>query len=727
MYEASTQILRVLLFISIVFIQQANTAMIYLTSRQTYRANQLDTFLMRDLYDCHDKEMLSIREEMLQIFICIHKQTSHCTNRRQNKYMEKRIFESERHIYCEMIASESMSSQLSTLDTYFTSIKGYLMYFNILIFDFEWYYLGCYKHGLTLISSDTAAHYCFSGKRLPWTIIFDARHAVMKLRATLPYRITLFYSLNKINWLINFSQQLYVYLDKDLSYNIPFFSPTHVFDINIYNLYVRSHPMDRIVFIIKQHQPFADLKFYDGPGMRSKRLFEFRKNIFFTSGFLGFIHFVQKQNNDLILIALELRPRRTTVPSCFSRTYTALPRTIFSTSSQNLGQICFCMFHRSSDFLRLNVTYFVYKGTRAVYGLGDCQYGGLFIEQLTMTEICENRFNYVIYGESLVFKMLLVWYSGYSYGHIEAELQEEPCITKYLTRNNYLKYNKVMIKDNSIYCQRVLCIVANKCKFHIQGFNKPIGVARIKVGKLRASHLCLGQHNVHIIEHNVSALHSDDWPLKEPKLSHYISTNQSMIYEFKFLNDVNISLRFTCDPKIPQNGIILEKSTCYKDSHNKLSQPRFLLNAIDITSDCFIANITTNSSTDFVYIVGGVNKMYPGLQIKIRYFSWGDPMCSTCSSYNYTFTVQQKHTVTRHVGEIILQTPDEIFMLFPGYYYNSFNLSIIKPRHRCKCAMSVDFHEHKYPVGTYNGTAISHGIHEWHIHPKRYLLAFRII
>ena len=131
------------------------------------------------------------------------------------------------------------------------------MYFNILLFEFEWSYLGCYKHGLNLISSDTATKYCFRGNRLPWTIIFDARRAVMRLRAILPRRITLFYSLNKINWLFNFSHQLYVYLDK--SYHIPFFSPTHVFDIKIYSLFVRSHPMDRIVFIIIVfiHLPFS--------------------------------------------------------------------------------------------------------------------------------------------------------------------------------------------------------------------------------------------------------------------------------------------------------------------------------------------------------------------------------------------------------------------------------------------------------------------------------------
>ena len=62
--------------------------------------------------------------------------------------------------------------------------------------------------------------------------------------------------------------------------------------------------------------------------------------------------------------------------------------------------------------------------------------------------------------------------------------------------------------------------------------------------------------------------------------------------------------------------------------------------------------------------------MYPVLKIKITYNSFLDPICYACSSHTYTFTVKQKYTVARYVGEIF-HIP--IFLLFPGYFYHGFN------------------------------------------------------
>ena len=731
MHGTRSQLLTALLIILIVFVKNTDS-MNYLSAHHDYSTDQLDTFVMRDVYDClsHDTDdmVLSMRDEILVIGTCIHSYISHCTKRRN---IDKNTLENDvKHTYCGMIAKESTSSHFYRLDTYFTGIKGYLMYFNILIFDFEWSYLWCNKHGLFFTTSPAAAQLCFRGKRLPWKIVVEAHNAVMRLRAVLPFKLTLFYSLNKINWLIDFSKQQHMYLSITVPLNIQSLLSEHVFNINIYNIYVRCHPMNRVAFIIREQKPLDDIALYDGPGHRSQRLYQYKnyRNTFFTSGFLGHVRFVETQNKDSnIVISLQVRGRRGTIASCFKQS-TALPITILAYVPENKGQICFHIFQPFKDYLRLNIKYFVYGGPRSLDNFNDCEYGGLFIDQLTMTEICENRFNYVIYGESLHFKMLLVWYSGYSSGYIEAELQDESCITKYLTRHNYLKYNKIMIKDNSIYCQRVLCILPNitktpTCKFHIIGSNKPIGVTRIKMDKLHASRHC--QHNANNMEHNVSALHSEDWPLMEPILSNYISTNQSMIYEYKYLNDVNISLRFRCDHNIPlpQYGIILETSTCYLTRYEKMQDIRHVLDTIEITTACFYRSIPVGDPTkvrDLMYTVEGNKKMYSRLQIRFSYRDCTDHVHS-CDNYKYILAVKQQNIVTRYFGDMVFNVE---FAVFPAYYHHGFNLSIIKPENPCNCRLEAYFLDHKFPVGTHNGTVFSHGKHEWHIHSRRFFFIF---
>ena len=723
MHGTRCQLLTALLIICIVFVKITDS-MSYFSAHHDYSTDQLDTFVMRDVYDClsHDTDdmVLSMRDKILVMGTCIHRYISHCTKRRN---IDKHTLENDvKHTYCAMIAKESTSSHFSTLDTYFAGIKGYLMYFNILIFDFEWSYLWCNKHGLSITSSPEAAQLCFRGNRLPWKIVVEAHYALMRLRSVSPFKLTLFYSLNKLNWLIDFSKQQHIYLSKTIPLNIQSLLSKHVFNINVYSLYVRCHPMNRIAFIIQEHQPIADIALYDGPGIRSQRLYQYKnyRNTFFTSGFLGYVRFVEKQNNDLnFVISLQVRPRRGTIASCF-KLGRALPITILAYVPENKGQICFHIFEPFKAYLRLNIKYFVYNG--------NCEYGGFFIGQLTMTGICENRSNFIIYGESLHFTMLLVWYSGYSYGSIEAELQDEHCITKYLNRINYLKYNKIMIKENSIHCQRVLCILANtadtpKCKFHIKGSNKPIGVTRIKMDVFHASRHC--QHNAHNMEHNVSALHSEDWPLMEPILSHYISTNKSMIYEYKYLNDVNISLRYTCDHKkpLPQYGIILQTSTCYLTRYDKMQAFKYVLDTIEITANCFYRSIPVGDPTkvrDLLYTVEGNKKMYSRLQIRFLHRDCTNQVHS-CDNYKYILAVKQHNIVTRYFGDIGF---DENFAVFPAYYHHGFNLSIIQPGNPCNCTLEALFLDHKFHVGTHNGTSFVHGRHEWHIYSRRFLFNF---
>ena len=83
---------------------------------------------------------------------CMRDSTLHCLQATQvNKaYANQHLLVIDRKKYCGIIAIVSDLSKPPLSKATFTASGGYLMYFNILLFNFEWSDLGCHDHGLII-------------------------------------------------------------------------------------------------------------------------------------------------------------------------------------------------------------------------------------------------------------------------------------------------------------------------------------------------------------------------------------------------------------------------------------------------------------------------------------------------------------------------------------------------------------------------------------------------
>ena len=691
--------------------------MIYWTAHDKYDDQR--QFLIRDLYNCFPNEdqhiSLSILDLLKTMDICM-KKTSYClrTEDSNNGYVNKHHSERGKHIYCRLIAIDWKLPRFSSTLTHFTVHKGYLMHFEILLFDFEWSHFPCDANGLIIMKSSTTDELCFCGKRIPWIMIFKTRDLEMKIITILPYKLTIFYTIHNINWMYAFSQTVYFHL-KDY-YELSRFPSITYSDTEDYKYHIRVHPMSYIVFFILQNNAETEMAFYDGPGVLSKRVYEMKPNAFSTLGFLAFLRISHQQRyNSTLLITMESRNRQKTVATCFDKRNFNPPVRVVAKVTESQGQICFAIFRPAFTFLRLDIYSYVYKGPTSLDYLHNCQYGGLFFRSKDTTSICESRDNYVIYGELKNITMLVVWYKGYSYGHLVADLQMDDCITKYIHFTGHLDYHQIRMKDKSIRCQRVICPYINKgldtnCQFNMKGFeNKPIVVAILEVKKSLALQKCWHDISNNSLIYNISAQYVVNWPEGSKRLWN-ITRHETAIFNFDFLYEVNISMPFICGVL----GVLLKASTCYRNNHQSRIIKNFVRNIMKLTSDClrkpmFFTNV--DRITHFIHTVPETEREL-GLQVGVYYVQEHCP--STCRKYRFALSVRYGKLIHHYTSELN-------FDLFTGYYHEGFRLTIIPPSISCteSCYMSVAFNVHKYQIGINKDKVIFHGTQEWHLHSKR--------
>ena len=588
------------------------------------------------------------------------------------------------------------------------------MHFNVLLFNFEWFPSRCHHNGLIVLNSANRKNVCFSGKRRPWIFLLNARRATIIIKATSQHKLTIFYSIQNIKWMHSFSKQIYRSLDNEITFTIPPVSKVYSED-EMLHFHVAVYPMKRLAFIFSGRSDVA-VAVFDGPGFLSKRLPEVRKNTFQTSGYIGSFALRQKESFNLI-ITVQFASRKSRVATCFNGKQRALPLDIFAYASENKGTACFKIFNPQDHYLQLVINTFVYRGPTSFDGVSDCQYGGLFVEQITLTKstsICANRENYVVFGEIRYFKLLIIYYSGYSHGFVSAQLHVENCITKYIAGSSLQNYNQILIKDSRIHCQRIICTSFNEvCHFHIKRLDRPLGIARINVVKLPSLHSCEGSY--HTTKYNLSALYSENWLFEGNQLIK-ISANETKVFEFNFLQDVNISLPYTCDRQMPllQLGIILERSTCYLSFYSKRVIPAVLLNSLEVT-DCVDRTIFVNLQevTYFIYTVAESKKTETGSMFRVSHGGCTE----RCKNYTYIMTVKYDNTLTRYTSK---------GDLFTGYFHQGFKVTVIPHTNHCshRCEIGLLVYRHEYPIGSHKETIISHDTQEWHIYSKRYCMRF---
>ena len=697
-------------------------------------------FMLKDISDClnHIEESLSMRDNYLIII-------RHCLKERFLHCVPMGIIQGDKNLpsfskdkYCGRIRVDS------TLDRrfhniQFTIIEGYIMHFSMLHFYFEWSAIGCKTHSLVMtFVHEASVYYC--GKRSPWSVTTDANQTFMHIiaRADQLYEVDIFYSTKKLKWMTEYYKRLTFYhytLDLKILY-LPL-SNDVITIADSYEYHVRVHTMRRVVFIPQNNRNI--ITFYDGPGILSNIMREVRRHVFFASGYIGVIVLQIPKHKIRVTIQTFANLRRSTDATCFDGRRTGrrdLPYPIYASTSPRQGTLCYHKFQAYDNSLTVKIFTFVFEGPTMFDDLYHCYYGGLFIQQMgsgKTINICQNINRHIVYGDVPDMKLLLVWYTGYSYGSISAQLQAENCHTKYLNYKFFSsKYHPIMLRDNTVYCQRVICPSLNytkghNCRFAIKGFHKPIGPTTVQVDQFVAVDRCLGNHAIYFKKYNMSVVHAMNWPVSQKEVDNFSFRMADVgLQHFQFLYHLNVSLPYVCDRRnsMLQFGVILKKSTCYVQRVTGLTGFFRQFNSLEITPDCIsrMLLLPQNKTTDLLYMVTDSTNS-TGVEVGVRQHD-----CVRHCDYMLDFTViEKKNSTFYHYVARALDTKSRYAQLFTGYYHQGFRLKVTPPDDGCqqpfigpsKCRLSIKFTKHKYPIGITKGTIVHHGTEEWHLHPER--------
>ena len=298
----------------------------YWTARQNEGASQQKKSLMKTMYDCLRAEStipISPRDSIVTFRNCIIYKTSRCAQSSQTLHDIKQPMIIQ--TYCGLISGASVSSQPSTI---VYSLQKNVMHFNVYTFEFEWSTVSCEEHGLSIFNSETPEIFCFSGRRIPWIMIFNVRYTAIKLETVEAYRILIFYSIHNTNWMYDFAKEIYINLKADSYLPIRSIPRISYSDAEKYHFYGKVDIMKRVL-LLKQGGQKDDVSFDDGPGILSNRLWEVKKNMFFAFGFhVSFVLRHKRSQTSNLIIDLKSVHRKNAIPTCFN-THLKSPLRIF--------------------------------------------------------------------------------------------------------------------------------------------------------------------------------------------------------------------------------------------------------------------------------------------------------------------------------------------------------------------------------------------------------------
>ena len=698
-------------------------AMTYWTARQNDRASLQTLFVMKDVYDCIHLETHGSHSPMRDIKIrfnnCIRDRTLHClqTPKKNKAYKRKQLSVFDRHKYCGLITTVSKISRLPWTVINFTAPDGYLMFFNVLLFRFLWSERGCNDHGLIINVSFRKVPLCFSGRRLPWVLIFKANYASVRFSNDLSFIITMFYSIHKRNWLSDFAEEINLYLKMARIYNVPFREKNIHSPTEVYNFYIRVYHMKQILLFQLGNDTPIDASFHDGPGLLSKRL-EYRKDSsFLTSAFLGFLQ-IRPYQSDVFTLSVQSYDRRNKVPTCIKQ-YLSKSIQIFSNSAKNKGDLCFDSILSLDMSVKFYILYFTFQGPTSFDSLYDCQYGGLFLEIVSgkTISICEKREDYLIYGATETIRLLLVYYEGYSHGVLIARLLVDNCTAQYLSAGDNLEHYEIVQPSISSTCKRIICSprnnASNHCRIQITNEDEPIGLSGMQVVKFSSLRRCRGGHTGAAPQYNISALTSPNWPITEYRIIN-IAKNHSEYILFRFLKFVNISLPSNCDRQRPfsQFGVFFMKTRCLVNPITYLKQFTYVLHSLQVSEECIGKDLEVASldkPTHFLY-PATFGEKNTGLEVNAQYHNCP----SKCRIYKYELVVFKKHQNAVH-----RYTSPVGSAMFTGYINEGVRLKVIPPYNPCTitgCTIFVYFNAPRFPVG------VSDGAVGFRIFTTRYIL-----
>ena len=667
-------------------------------------------FVLQDVQTClENREQFSLLDSSNNQFRCINQHLLYCLLRGDQR-SERRSFHP---IYCGVISSVDHEVHLSDAIMFIRVIKGHILYHEILRFNFELTRaISCDNHGLVFVHKvHRSESYC--GRRVPWTIIMssDKSYVHLKIISHLQYELSIFYSSFKKEWITRFS---HVKMMNIRNGEMKFFEPKI---ISAQYYFITNHSKHIYLNMLSTGPVNGSVIVKDGPGRFSNTLLDISNTLspsnvsVRTSAYIAFIEISMLYNTyPLIKIKVKVATVVGKAPQCFQQS----GRIYFSdTSTYRRNVVCSSKIRPSIRviYIGLFVKTFMFHGPNKLTDVisSVCQYGGLSLRFSYADEayvICETITDLYIDSQQKTLLVTLVWFYGYSEGHMEGYYQTHHCQTFYLDRNprNIIYQRNVFFEidkhDEHAECYVVVCpaLLTNVqafCTIHVGPHS--VGTTRLEIIERDTLQPCDVQLKNGFTSYTINASFTENWPfgLMNGTTTSYERFSTPQIHTYDFLQFATAQLSLLCNSKSPRKQLAIH----LKISHCQVIENEIIMNAVAngipaLSDSCpmivytFIATrgdinkyAATEEYHDFIY--GSDGYISTGHEVKVEYTACPEQ----CKNYNFSVFVRSTDNQT-----IVEYTAQVGVLIFTGNYHRGFRIKIIMPETDCitkLCYMKV--------------------------------------
>ena len=564
----------------------------------------------------------------------------------------------------------------------------------------------CHQHGIGF-SYDKLKNEYYCGVRLPWTFITHgntlALHIVItKFKA---YSLQLHYFSFHPSWISLKSKVVTIYNNYFLSLDVSMY----FYKVNTNEFYVMSHKQEFLeIFVRLVSIKTIHMRIHDGPGSLSNAILEINNSqittnqLIETSAYWAFIHIVILDFNRGSSFVLDITAshNRKRVEACRNE------REIAAKSNKFKNTVCMdrVVYPNRNMLLILSIDAFLFSGPNMATDLSDsvCQYGGLLVQFYghNQYEFCEPLQNYDVYTGLNAFVYILIWFSGYSRGTFEANLNPSDC------KVYYPEFGVLELKDAPVFA----CSIYYAQGPHLQGQNHSLqlgppalGSARLSITQVQTLDACEPAVSNLIsgsdLKITIQTESFEKWPLhtirRETESRIYKITHDfadDVVKNVDYLNFVVVSLPYICTHNLTRVklGLALTVSKCFDDHMGNLrilSVNRIL----NLDNECLGTTLNFKPTgmgiynfNTFLFLDNGyVNS---GHEITVRYVKC--PL--ECRNYRYnTFVISEdSKTVYEYTADVGQSTST-------GHYHRGYKVSILVPDKLCSqhisCTLELYF------------------------------------
>ena len=560
------------------------------------------------------------------------------------------------------------------------NIHFIILHFNLPISRYE----SCSHNNMVLLSSRFKSEaYC--GFRVPWTLVIKESRVYLhlSLSSLKPYGVELFYTGVHLNWISNVHQVNTLLMLSNFLSTIDVTRSsymTHTFIIQ-YTYCLMANPSRHFkIHISHVYLAHSEVILHDGPGRLSNIIFDSKDWTHFQDAMVtstGNSIFLRIQQFNFSYFRFHIKSSNLyRFPIC----KTSIKNRIFTiTSSKFFSLACI---HQFSGYKIIKIKSFEFYGPNMLIDSPKsvCQYGGLLVyfSKGKLFHLCDNVNNFAIHSTHKTIFLIVVSFSGYSYGHIKAGIFPTLCPTTYM---ELLPPRSLLHMNLTKGCAHLICPPSiNGLPRCVVKLGPPqLGPTEIKIGQVKTLSSCSLKYDIITSNENMTTIMKsvilDNWPFDLKNTIPW--TNFTGKETFDYLYSTHLKIPRFCNNSRLQLTVFVKISTCHLAKiggfdHNAVNGIQVL------TDECFNAEFVFKSDNynrkrntkkhDFYYKDSG--DVNTGSSIVVYY--------KTCPMefryYKYSTFVRQidGRTVVEYTANVGTTT-------YTGDFHRGFRVSMVIP------------------------------------------------